>query len=147
MKSKERQRQMELQPKPVVDPLLQRLLNGDWAAVEEMPNEIRQDGENIREVGVMLRDLKGKTRRVLTRDGIRRDAEVIQAAKAMVARLEEHAQNRDAIRGGGISRVAARMTNEHAQNGRTCLQPDKNSDSFYFRETDGRINSARIPNK
>ena len=89
---------MGIQPKPVVDPLLQRLLNGDWTAVAEMSNEIRQDGETIREVGFMLHDLKGQTRSVLTRDDIRQDAEVIQEAKAMVEGLKEHAQNRDAIR-------------------------------------------------
>ena len=124
-----KERQRELHPKPVVDPLLQRLMNGDWAAVEEMSKEIAQDGETIQEVGLMIQDLKWETRSVLTRDDIQQDAEVIQEAKATVEGLKEHAQNRDAIREAGIAREAERMENEHAQNGRTCLQSGGNSDS------------------
>ena len=49
-KSKERKRQMELQPKQYVDPLLQRLLNGAWKAVGEMAEEIKKDEELVQEV-------------------------------------------------------------------------------------------------
>ena len=57
-KSNERKRQRGLQPKPFVYPLLQRLLNGDWATVGGVAEEIRKGEEIIREVVAMLRNLR-----------------------------------------------------------------------------------------
>ena len=78
---------MELQPKPFVGPLLQRLLNGDWAAVEEMAEEIRKDEEIIREVSAMLGNLRARAQSVLTAEDVKRDAEVIQGAKVKMGAL------------------------------------------------------------
>ena len=49
---------MELNPKPAIDPLLQRMLNGDWAEVGGMSEEVRRDTETAREVERRLGELK-----------------------------------------------------------------------------------------
>ena len=107
---------MELQPKPFVGPLLQRLLNGDWAAVEEMAEEIRKDEEIIREVVAILQNLREKTQSVLTAEDVKRDAEVIQEAKVKMGELKDHAQNRDAMREAGMTIEVSQMLGERNPN-------------------------------
>ena len=68
-----------------------------------MTEEIRKDEEIIRDVAVMLQNLKEKAQIILTPDDVERDAEVIQEAKVEMAELKDHARNRDAMREAGMA--------------------------------------------
>ena len=111
-----RRRLKELKPKPPVGPLLQRLLNGDWASGGEITEEIRKGEEITRSVSVMVRNLKEKARIILTADDIKRDAGVVQEAKVKMGELKDHAQNRDAMREAGMTIEVSQMLGERNPN-------------------------------
>ena len=98
-----KKRPNELGPEQDVDPLLQRLLNGDWAAVGEMAEGVKKDEELLQEVVGMLRNLKEKTLSIRTVEEIKRDADSLQGAKVEMGELKDHAQSRDAMREAGMT--------------------------------------------
>ena len=102
-KSMGKKRPNELGPEQDVDPLLQRLLNGDWAAVGEMAEGVKKDEELLQEVVGMLRNLKEKTLSIRTVEEIKRDADSLQGAKVEMGELKDHAQSRDAMREAGMT--------------------------------------------
>ena len=66
---------------PFGDPLLQRLMMGDWGAVGEMAEDLKNDEELAQELMATLQDLKEKNKSVRTDEEIRQEGECLREAK------------------------------------------------------------------
>ena len=85
------------------DPLLNRLMTGDWSAVDEMSDGVNKDMEIVQEIKVKMLAMKEKI--LLERTDAELEQEEIANAKArmMMKILEKRAQNRDQQRETGMT--------------------------------------------
>ena len=100
---------------PFGDPLLNRLTMGDWAAIDEIAEEIKKYEELVQEVTAMLQGLKERTHGRKTDDEAKRDAKNLQEIKKKMAKLTEHGRKRDELREAGMALTVIRTLDE--QNG------------------------------
>ena len=88
---------------PFEDPLLNRLMMGDWAAIDEMAGEVKKGGELVQDVAETLQGLRERTHGSKTDGEVKRDAENLQDIKKKMGKLKEHCRKRDGLREAGMA--------------------------------------------
>ena len=87
-KDREKKRSTSRRSEPFEDPLLQRLMMGDWAAMGEMAEGIKKDEELVREVTAILQGLKERANGIRTDGEVKREAGNLQGAKKKVGKTK-----------------------------------------------------------
>ena len=85
------------------DPLLSRLMTGDWNAVDEMAEDINKALDTVQEVEGEMQALKEKTLLGRTDEELKRDKDALFKARWTMKTLEKWAQKRDNLRAAGIT--------------------------------------------
>ena len=96
---------------------------GDWAAIDEMAEEIKKDAELVQEVTAMLQGLQEGTRGSKTDDEAKRDAGNLLEIKRKMAKIKEHGRKRDELREAGMALKVTRTLDEQNE-GRPEVKQD-----------------------
>ena len=133
---------------PFEDPLLNRLMMGDWAAIDAMAEEIKKDEELVQEVTAMLQGLKERAHGRKTDDEAKRDAGNLLEIKRKMAKIKEHGRKRDELRESGMALTVIRTLAEQNE-GRPEVNQDLqrllNGDPIALEEQMMRNEQSRRP--
>ena len=105
------------------DPLLSRLMTGDWSAVDEMSEDINQDREIVQEIKEKMLAMKERMLLERTDKELKQDKIALTKARMAMAILGKRTKNRDQLRESGITLQLYRILKKmHTETGKECRQ-------------------------